>query len=565
MKKTITAIMIAMIITLFSPVGTYAFSVNETVIGSLTQEFPRPSSGKATLTITHEDKSVVESRIVGIGLVNPNVGKEELSTTVPYSFKATKAGVYTVSLVFNDMRYVSEDFTESFGFDLNPLSKTIVISDKEPVVKNRVDKDGSYPIPFTTKQVKTDKLYVGESKVVQKGVNGLVQKYVNVSNVDGVDHIGKRYEETTIKMIEEIIEVGTKAKPSVGTVNDNQPIKDKEPQPEKTPDKEPNEDKPEENDIDLDKVIESITIKVEDAELELKPKFVSDVYKYTVEVPLGSDELKMDVQHQNLDETNVSIIYDKEIKMDKSFVKSQIEIHQDGLLKESYEIRFIKEGGSVLEKYEIKDTGEFLYLTEELDLNKLDVPMLKKLNLNQVGKGYYKVDSGYLALLTRDPSKDSVANPEWWLIKGTKLDSQVQPVVVKDELHLVPVGKISLSGLDGVSELVDVSPDLSKFLPKVEDFGQSQIYGYKIDGKFVIPVLTNGRPEFMELDAQKEIIQPFVLGEKSTSLLLHPVVLATFALTLVGLAVFGYKYYEKQKKKPPHQKRKLKSFKARKK
>lgn len=68
-------------------------------------------------------------------------------------------------------------------------------------------------IPYTTTKEKTDTLYKGEKKTVQKGVNGVKEVTYKITQKDGVEIGREIIKETVIsEPTEEIVQVGTKAK-----------------------------------------------------------------------------------------------------------------------------------------------------------------------------------------------------------------------------------------------------------------------------------------------------------------------------------------------------------------
>lgn len=70
-------------------------------------------------------------------------------------------------------------------------------------------------IDYTTKKVKTDDLYVGETKVVTEGENGKIEYVYDVTYTDGVETERTLVSKTVVKeAVEKVVHIGTKVKSS---------------------------------------------------------------------------------------------------------------------------------------------------------------------------------------------------------------------------------------------------------------------------------------------------------------------------------------------------------------
>lgn len=73
-------------------------------------------------------------------------------------------------------------------------------------------------IPFTKETVETDRLYKGQSKVIQKGINGIINDQVEVTKIAGqVTGTMVTASQVVQEMLPEITQVGTKERPQTST------------------------------------------------------------------------------------------------------------------------------------------------------------------------------------------------------------------------------------------------------------------------------------------------------------------------------------------------------------
>lgn len=135
--------------------------------------------------------------------------------------KKSEARYYTVQSG-DTVSQIAEKFNMKTSelFNLNPelreriyVGQQILLSQEVGFVQVQTTKTEvrTVEIPYETVKVNTDKLYIGDKKVVTKGVNGLVEVTELVTYIDGVRVSTKEVSRTTIReAVDEKVQVGTK-------------------------------------------------------------------------------------------------------------------------------------------------------------------------------------------------------------------------------------------------------------------------------------------------------------------------------------------------------------------
>lgn len=135
--------------------------------------------------------------------------------------KKSEARYYTVQSG-DTVSQIAEKFNMKTSdlFNLNPelreriyVGQQILLSQEVGFVQVQTTKTEvrTVEIPYETVKVNTDKLYIGDKKVVTKGVNGLQEVTELVTYIDGVKVSTKEVSRTTIReAVDEKVQVGTK-------------------------------------------------------------------------------------------------------------------------------------------------------------------------------------------------------------------------------------------------------------------------------------------------------------------------------------------------------------------
>ena len=135
--------------------------------------------------------------------------------------KKSEARYYTVQSG-DTVSQIAErfDMKTSELFNLNPelreriyVGQPILLSQEVGFVQVQTTKTEvrTVEVPYETIKVNTDKLYIGDKKVVTKGVNGLQEVTELVTYIDGVKVSTKEVSRTTIReAVDEKVQVGTK-------------------------------------------------------------------------------------------------------------------------------------------------------------------------------------------------------------------------------------------------------------------------------------------------------------------------------------------------------------------
>ena len=154
------------------------------------------------------NNSVADSKEIVVAqpktvIVSVDGGKAQSSST-----SASNLGAF---LAEYQKENTTEKYTLASQTASTPLSEGMYI---QLSTIREVSVDTYEAIPYETKEVKTDSLYVGEKKVVTAGVDGVkttttTTKYVGdqVTSTDSVTKVTK-------EPVTEVINVGTKAKPA---------------------------------------------------------------------------------------------------------------------------------------------------------------------------------------------------------------------------------------------------------------------------------------------------------------------------------------------------------------
>jgi len=104
------------------------------------------------------------------------------------------------------------------GGDIISISKDVILTGDTSIVVNRVKKDTvceTEIIEYTTKKIKTDELYEGQSEVVTEGENGKIVYTYDVVYTDGVETERTLVSKETVKeAVQKVVKVGTKIKSS---------------------------------------------------------------------------------------------------------------------------------------------------------------------------------------------------------------------------------------------------------------------------------------------------------------------------------------------------------------
>ena len=135
--------------------------------------------------------------------------------------KKSEARFYTVQSGDTVSKIAKQfDMTSSEIFSLNPelreriyVGQQILLSAEVSFVQVQTTKTEvrEVEVPFNTIKVNTDSLYIGDKKVVTKGVNGLEQVTELVTYIDGVKVSTKEVSRVTIReAVDEKVQVGTK-------------------------------------------------------------------------------------------------------------------------------------------------------------------------------------------------------------------------------------------------------------------------------------------------------------------------------------------------------------------
>lgn len=135
--------------------------------------------------------------------------------------KKSEARYYTVQSGDTVSKIASQfDMTSAEVFSLNPelreriyVGQQILLSGEVAFVQVQTTKTEvrTVDVPFKTVKVNTDSLYLGDTKVVTRGQNGVQQVTELVTYIDGVKVSTKEVSRTTIKEpVDEKIQVGTK-------------------------------------------------------------------------------------------------------------------------------------------------------------------------------------------------------------------------------------------------------------------------------------------------------------------------------------------------------------------
>ena len=554
MKKLLNIIIISTLLLVVAPLQTIAAeAVGDRVAGSLSQSWADKGAGVANIKLTRDGVAIGGLNVDRILVGNPMA--EVSSVNHAYAFTADKAGTYVVTLTFEQMA------SEATGGALwgklpGSVSKTHVVKDREAVITTKTEITETIVQPFTTRQVKTDKLFVGESKVSVEGVNGQINKVVNITYADGVETSRAVGPDVVSKeMVQEVVEVGTKVK-SVVT-----PKPDAEPQPEKKPVEKPIEkpvqkpvEKPVEKPVDLDEikkpevdkveeveevkdinfkaVVNSVKFSIDGVEVALVETFNPEIDKYIIQVPKGTTELDLEVDYNKSDDVQVN--YSEKVQVEDG--SAQIEIMADGKLQHSYEFTFVEED-RVIQTYAMSN-GLTLYLTTDLDLNTLEINEFTGVEQNELG--YYKVGSAHVALLTRDLDSKTTLSPEWWLIIDGLPVFQVQPIIVGGEIHLLSTTKTSHQILDKNSKIKEISADLSKYSIKVDGVDNTAVYGYAKKGKIIVSTYDDsGKQEFKTIDGDKITLTDLTVVEKDFDVKAIAVYVALGSIVaIVGFAIY---------------------------
>lgn len=553
MKNKITILLALVLMFVATPIQTVsANEVGDKISGTLSQSWANKGAGVANIKLTVDGVPTgglnAERLLIGSPMSEVN------SVSHNYSFTATKSGTYVITLEFDQM---ASEATDGKLWNTLPanVSKTHVVKDKQAVITTETKVVDTIIRKFTTSQVKDSNMLEGETKVLQVGVDGLIEKTEIITYSNGVE-ISRKAGPDRIKkeMKPEVISIGTKAKEQVKPKPDNKPIvKDPEPQPEvnkpiiknsdkKDPIKKDPIDDVVEKDIDFTKIVDTVIFTAEELGLELTPKFDSQTNKYNVEIPFGTKEVSMRVSHKDYSKYGVIVDYAKNITLGDSN-KAVIQITQQGKFQHSYEFTFIEEG-TVIREYSGKVD---LYLTKDLDLNDLEIIELKYLDLEQNELGYYKLDSGYLALLKRDLSEFSTLPAEWWIIVDDKPFIQVQPAVIGGELYLFSIRSITHERLDKELGLhQDLSVKFYEYFLSVRDVETLPLYGYtKERGVYVASILDSNNEEvFAEVNTDMDTVEVIEVkdvespNDKASTIVI--IIIVLIVLLSGGLGIIRY-------------------------
>lgn len=554
MNKTIKVIAATLLLMVAIPTTKLsAETVGDKITGTLSQSFAKKGAGVANITLTHNGKNVGinPSRIL-VG--NPMA--EVKSVNHSYSFVANKPGTYVVKLDFEQM--ASADTGGKLWETLPAsVSRTHYVSKKETVVTTETIVVDTIVNKYTTKQVKTNKLYVGNSRVVQKGVNGKIQKTEIVTYSDGVETSRKAGPDKVVQtMVQEIVEIGTKVKetqpkPDNKPQPDKKPVIGKEPQPEKRPtdnsykdNVEPEKDKDKIN-IDYSNVIKSVKITWGTDELEMTPKFNSDVYTYQIVKSPKADTVNFKVEYDDMNGL-VEVNYSEKVDLNENN-SPRIEIYGEERLALGYEFNFVDKD-KIIKEYKVK--GQSLYLTEDLVLQN-DIYELKGLGLEQNDLGYFELENGReLGILTTDYTEELLESANWWVFVDGEPAYDVEPIVINDELHLLSTNKKTKEAFDRRADNQDIGVKFYPYFittgPKIET---SPVYGYIIEDEVITLAYDRDNIEvFIGVDTKEDKIRVIDVEELDkaeekdmnklkTILIVVGVLVGLIAVTLTGMLI----------------------------
>lgn len=208
----------------------YVLSVNGKVIGA--------AERKSTLDTILEDvkNTYVTDNTVESGFVDQvSISREYIASTVEQdaanieaALTANTSGQTTYTVVsgdtFSDIANnngmtVAELQALNPGVDINFLliGQELSVKEEIPTLSVRTVDAVTYTeaIPYETQQVEDSSMYVGESKVIQAGVNGSQQVNANITYINGKES-SREITGTTVttQPTEAIVAVGTKEKPT---------------------------------------------------------------------------------------------------------------------------------------------------------------------------------------------------------------------------------------------------------------------------------------------------------------------------------------------------------------
>ena len=484
MKKLLTFIIALLIVATISPIQANAETVGETINGTLSTSWPNKGSGYADIILTKDGSPIpISDNRISVGHPMGEVN----SVSHSYTFTPSQPGTYKVTLKFDLM--ASANGTEVVLWTSLPtsVSKTHIVTEKQAVITTKDHVTDTKTIKFTTKQIKTDKLFVGQSNTTQKGVDGKVETFVTITYTDDKETGRTEPSERVVqKMVEEIVEIGTKVKEAPKPV-----VKDPEPQPEKTP-----VEKVEEPEVDLSKLIKSITISSNGENYKLSPEFNPTTYTYSVKVPNHISKLNISVDHQDLKSKGVQVNYDKEIDLEISD-ETQIMIIHDGILQPSYSINFVKDS---IKEF-TTNNGEILYYHVPNNIND-DESILTELNLTKNELGFFEIGKLQLGILSTNTNHEEINGNSWWIIENDTALYKTQPIVINGKLYLIPTNDAVKNIIPyRLDEIQDFSALFSRHFVHVDQVLNSPIYGYVKDGKYIIPYYENNEIKFMEVDS----------------------------------------------------------------
>lgn len=150
-----------------------------------------------------------------------NIVRDALYLNEKLHSKKSEASYYTVQSGDTVSKIAGQfDMKTAELFNLNPelreniyVGQQILISGEVRFVRVQTTKTEvrTVEVPYSTIKVNTDSLYVGDKKVVTKGVNGVQEVTELVTYIDGVRVSTKEVSRVTVKeAVDEKIQVGTK-------------------------------------------------------------------------------------------------------------------------------------------------------------------------------------------------------------------------------------------------------------------------------------------------------------------------------------------------------------------
>lgn len=175
---------------------------------------------------TDEENAVVSfveniEYVQGLYPDNESTVKDASYLSEKLNSKKSEAKYYTVQAGDTVSQIAQRfDMTSSQIFNLNPelkeniyIGQQILLSNEVNYIRVQITKTETrtVEIPYETVEVKTDKLYVGDTKTITAGVNGIEEVTELVTYIDGVKVSTKEVSRTTIReAVDKKVQVGTK-------------------------------------------------------------------------------------------------------------------------------------------------------------------------------------------------------------------------------------------------------------------------------------------------------------------------------------------------------------------